>query len=695
MNYPEQPKMAPESLGKISPAFRKEAIKVLLSIFFFLFIYVLLIIAAIGLAAVLGYLGYYLVIAFPRLITLLIGLALALVGIMVLFFLVKFIFSSNKVDRSAMVEVKRSEEPELFAFIDRVNAETDSPKPKKIYLSNQVNASVFYDSSFWSMFFPVKKNLNIGLGVVNAVNLTEFKAIMAHEFGHFSQRSMKLGSYIYNVNRVIYNMLFENEGFDRNLNSMEESNGYLALSSVLTSGVVRIIQAILRRVYTIVNKSYMSLSRQMEFHADAISAKVTGSNHMRPALQRLQIAGFCFEHLLNTYNNWGEKGYQSENIYENMRVVMRKFAEDHEFEMKGSLVEANDERFEKLAYSKVKVEDQWASHPTYEQRVQHLKDLNLDTDAVEASVWTLFKDPLHTQKQFTQLIFREIQYPKEVEIKLLSNDEFAQKLAENQKEFSFSPSYNGYYDDYFPVELAIHQLETSSPFPEFDTIFNKDRIKSLKESNYLYQDRKTLEQILLGELKVKSFDYDGQKFKREDAKNILKQVDQEISELESKTQKLDEKAILYFLDKASAKNEKDEYIRRFEAVQRQLKRGNKNVELYAQIMISVSPLFGNISVEEAQRVNTRLKDKELGLKKAVRAYLEYEELRIQISQDDQEFFERYLKSNMNYMSFEIFNEDQFTFLMEVVAKFMEVNEKISFDLKKSFLEYQISLGEAA
>jgi len=38
------------------------------------------------------------------------------------------------------------------------------------------------------MFLPVKKNLQIGMALVNSVTVTEFKAILAHEFGHFSQK---------------------------------------------------------------------------------------------------------------------------------------------------------------------------------------------------------------------------------------------------------------------------------------------------------------------------------------------------------------------------------------------------------------------------------------------------------------------------------------------------------------------------
>src|SRR5688572_8351939 len=130
------------------------------------------------------------------------------------------------------------------------------------------------------MFLPTKKNLQIGLGLVNAVNISEFKAILAHEFGHFSQRSMKLGSYVYNVNKIIYNMLYDNRTYGKALEGFANVSGYFAIFANLTSWIISGIQSILQQVYGVVNKSYMSLSRQMEFHADSVAAYVSGGDHL-------------------------------------------------------------------------------------------------------------------------------------------------------------------------------------------------------------------------------------------------------------------------------------------------------------------------------------------------------------------------------------------------------------------------------
>ncbi|MBK6964785.1 MAG: hypothetical protein IPH20_12810 [Bacteroidales bacterium] len=69
--------------------------------------------------------------------------------------------------------------------------------PKKVYLSSDVNAAVFYDSSFGVCFFPIKKNLQIGLGLVNTITETELKAILAHEFRTLLAKNNESRSYVY------------------------------------------------------------------------------------------------------------------------------------------------------------------------------------------------------------------------------------------------------------------------------------------------------------------------------------------------------------------------------------------------------------------------------------------------------------------------------------------------------------------
>ncbi len=210
----------------LSKEFKRQAAKSIFAICFFILTYLIILLLAFILTGLCIFGGISLITIKPMLATLALGIGLSSLGLLILIFLLKFIFKSHKIDRSHLIEITQSQEPELFKMINDIVLEVGTSFPKKVYLSSEVNASVFYDSSFWSMFLPVKKNLQIGLGLINAVTKEELKAILAHEFGHFSQRTMKVGSYVYNVNQLIFNILYDNESYESLIQRWANISGY-------------------------------------------------------------------------------------------------------------------------------------------------------------------------------------------------------------------------------------------------------------------------------------------------------------------------------------------------------------------------------------------------------------------------------------------------------------------------------------
>lgn len=77
---------------------------------------------------------------------------------------------------------------------------------------------------------------------------------------------MKVGSYVYNVNQVIFNLLYDNESYERIIHSWANVSGYFSIFVVFAIKIIEGIQWFLKMAYELVNKSYMGLSREMEFH---------------------------------------------------------------------------------------------------------------------------------------------------------------------------------------------------------------------------------------------------------------------------------------------------------------------------------------------------------------------------------------------------------------------------------------------
>src|ERR1700753_3323520 len=389
---------------------KKQVYKVIGSIALFMIVYLALVLSATLLAILFGWVGVQIILSLHNFIGLLFGLGLMAVGVSVLVFLVKFIFTVAKDENSQRIAVTEDQQPRLFAFIRELTTATGTRFPKKIYFSPDVNACVFYNSSFWSMFLPIRKNLEIGLGLVNSVNVSEFKAVMAHEFGHFSQRSMKLGSFTYNVNRVIHNMLYENKGYSNFLNAWGKLHWGTALFAKLTARIAQGIQWILRGMYGFINKNYMGLSREMEFHADAVSAGVAGGNNLVSALSRIEIAGSCYNTALSEANARVKQNKISRNIFSNQLSIFRQVAVEYDLPLTQGLPDISYHFVHSFSRSRINFRNQWASHPTLEERKDHLDKLGLEIPADQSSAWILFEKAETLQEKATANLYSTVKF---------------------------------------------------------------------------------------------------------------------------------------------------------------------------------------------------------------------------------------------------------------------------------------------
>ena len=555
--YPVSPKGIDASVTETSSGFKKEVTKVMSSIIVFFIVYIILILLAVGLAmgCVAG--GIWLIVAAPRIFMLMVGGGLIGLGLMVVFFLIKFIFAVNRFDHSSSILITEKDQPKLFAFIRKLTAETQTAFPKKIYISPEVNACVFYDSSFWSMFLPVKKNLQIGLGLVNSLTLDEFKAVMAHEFGHFSQRSMKLGSFVYNVNRVIYNMLYENNGYGRTLQQWANINGYFAFFAGLTAKIVGGIQWVLKKMYSIINKNYMSLSREMEFHADAVAASVSGSNNLISALRRLEIANTSYAVVLNKYDDWLKEKYIGNNIYPDQRIVLKQIAEEYKLEIRNDFPLVNDDFLNSNNLSRINFKDQWASHPTLKERTDHLLKLKVEAEQGAEQAWVIFENREELQKLVTQKVYQSVEIPEDA--RRIDVSDFELRYRREVSLYSFPNEYKGFYDGRQINLLNIEELTTQPAdfrLPEsFEELFTDEHGNLDKQIKAIAADIELLKAIAAGETYIKSFDFDGKKYDRRMASTLAEDFQKELNEKEQLLINLDKAAFVYFHKRAQVAGE--------------------------------------------------------------------------------------------------------------------------------------------
>lgn len=140
---------------------------------------------------------------------------LALTSVLFGVYLVSALFQYSRNESPERVEVTRAECPRLFALLDGLVHRMGCSFPKHVYLTTDTNACVFYNTGFWNIFLPVRKNLEVGLGLFVGTSVGEVEGVVAHEFGHFAQSSMKVGSFVSVAVTVIRNIVTGGGWLDR------------------------------------------------------------------------------------------------------------------------------------------------------------------------------------------------------------------------------------------------------------------------------------------------------------------------------------------------------------------------------------------------------------------------------------------------------------------------------------------------
>jgi Zn-dependent protease with chaperone function len=548
--YPRVKGTVPPEFTAVSKQYKAKVIQVFLSMLGFVIAY-FAVLAAVGVLIYYSFLFAILLLThIGHWIMILAAVGVLFMGGLLAFFVLKFLFASNKEDNSELIEITRDDEPVLFQFIEEVCKECKTTFPKKIFISPGINARVFYNSSFWSMFLPIRKNLEIGGGLISSLNVTEFKAVIAHEFGHFSQSSTRLGSYVYRINRVIYNTIFENDSYDKAVHSLSQFHSIINLFLMLTNAIVRGIIWILAQLYKLVNLSYMALSREMEFHADSVSVSVTGSNFIGNSLYRLEYANNVFNNttaLVNeTFNTTDEL---PDNFFDVYACQIPFYAGIDKLELKNGLpvIETEKLRLQK-AQSRINIKDLWSSHPETAEREASAKRVFIEGEEIDDSPWVLFKDPVATQKQLTLKMYSGIDADrKQTQVNIQA---YMPHIKKQEEFFTFKPEYCGYYSNfYFPMFTMeeVAEKETTGTYVKFEDIFNDENLMRLQKYDVLQTDRATINAIKDKQINIKRFEYEGEIKKRDDAFFVAVDLDKEFETEMAWLKQLQENLYLFFM----------------------------------------------------------------------------------------------------------------------------------------------------
>lgn len=164
------------------------------------------------------------------------------------------------------------ENPELFRVIEDVARDTDQSMPADVFLVSDLNA--FVTERGGVMGLGSRRVMGLGLPLLQVLSVSELRAVVAHEFGHFHGGDTKLGPWIYKTRSAM----------GRTLETLSSSEmGFMAIVMLPFLAYQKLFLRVTH-----------AISRAQEYAADALAARTQGAHHLTDGLRKIHGAAMAF-----------------------------------------------------------------------------------------------------------------------------------------------------------------------------------------------------------------------------------------------------------------------------------------------------------------------------------------------------------------------------------------------------------------
>lgn len=224
-------------------------------------------------------------------------------GVTVVLFLLKPLFAPRLIERLP-IDLTRARQPLLFAFVDAIADKVGAPKPRNIEVDCEVNAAAGFYRGFRGLWRN-ELTLTIGLPLIAGMTTRQLAGVLAHEFGHFSQRGGMLATYVIRrITFAFHRAVEERDSWDAWLDNWVDSReGSLALPALAAQAGIGLVRRILTAFAWLADLLSYYMLRQMEFDADTYEARLAGSDQFRDTAIQLRRLDHAFNEV---YRDLGE-----------------------------------------------------------------------------------------------------------------------------------------------------------------------------------------------------------------------------------------------------------------------------------------------------------------------------------------------------------------------------------------------------
>lgn len=458
-------------------------------------------------------------------------------------FMLKALFFVKHTAMDDTIEITQQGQPRLFEFLHKLADKTGAPRPHRVFLSARVNAAVFYDLSIVNLIFPSRKNLEIGLGLVNTLTMGEFRAVLAHEFGHFAQRAMAVGRWVYIAQQIAAHLVARRDKLDSFLNGLSRIDIRIAWIGWILRLIVWSIRSLVESAFNVVVVLQRALSREMEMQADLVAVSVTGSDALVHALHRLQAADDSWGRAAGFAFNEKSKGQLTQDVFAIQISVLEKMARilnDPGYNNVPPLPEANPEQHRIFKAELAQPPRMWLTHPLNHEREANAKRQYIAAPIDQGSAWDLFDNAASLREQVTA------KFLGQGEAKPVSLEESFKELDRQFDREYLKSRYRGVYLGRSIVRSAASVQDLYEANREFGLqhlvrLYPESLVGDIEQLRNLERELEQLRALKTGELKAPEgvIRYRGKSLRPNQLPQVIKHAERAFKEVDARLQKHD------------------------------------------------------------------------------------------------------------------------------------------------------------
>ena len=176
------------------------------------------------------------------------------------------------------VLIDLSRERRLAAEIKAIADALHEPMPTEVYLIADANAFVLETAGPKGR--GKRRIMGLGLPLLQMLTPAQFRAILAHEFGHYYAGDTRVGPWVYDARRAM-------EQVYKNLGKKSDVLSFLRRSAIV-AGPHKLLMASLRVYWKLFMLVTQAISRQQEFRSDELACYIAGSQALIDGLEGIR-----------------------------------------------------------------------------------------------------------------------------------------------------------------------------------------------------------------------------------------------------------------------------------------------------------------------------------------------------------------------------------------------------------------------